>query len=79
MSKYNFGLGRGKIPPRRRAIADRIAARHGADLCNPTMPGEGPRYWFSAPNLGEPFDSAVAHAVAEDLERAGLDIHALGK
>jgi hypothetical protein len=50
---------------------DRIARKHGAWFCSPNMP-EGPRYWFSAPNRGEPFDSATAKAVLTECTAAGL-------
>lgn len=72
MSQYLFGSGRGKIKPSIRKRIDAIANRHDADFVNPNMPGEGWRFWFAGPNLGHPFDRAMANAVWEDLIKAGL-------
>lgn len=72
MSEYMFGAGRGELPVKIREQADRIASRHGATLNAPTLPGDGPIYWFAALNRGEPFDSQTARAVYADLAAAGL-------
>lgn len=34
--------------------------------------GSSPRYWFSGPNRGEPFDRDMAAAVKRDLIAAGV-------
>lgn len=75
--EYFFGLGPGWLPK----SADAIARKHGARLINHTDPEckcgrgcspckckESRRHWFTGPNYGEPFDSRMARAVAEDLE-----------
>lgn len=74
MGEFFFGLGRGRVKEPMRRRVDRIAARHGACFVNPNLPGEGWRYWFAAPNLGHPFDQATARAVADDLDKAGIDL-----
>lgn len=75
MSGHMFGLGKGYLPDRAHAIA----IRHGAVLVNYCDPGckcgwgcanncpECRRHWFVGPNRGEPFDSAMAHAVAAEI------------
>lgn len=72
MSEYFFGLGRGKVADSIRDRVDDICRAHNVAFVNPTMPGEGPRYWFAGPNRGEPFDKALRKAVMADLEAAGL-------
>lgn len=79
MSEYFFGLGRGRIPSKIAKRADAIASKHGACLVNPRLPGEGYRYWFAGPNRGEPFDRAMARAVLDDLDAAGVDLAAVAR
>lgn len=71
MGSFLFGSGSGKVSMSRARKADRIAQRHGARCIVADLP-EGARYWFTAPNMGDPFDKATAKAVLEDLEAAGL-------
>ena len=74
MSEYHFMVGRGRIPDEARAKQiDRIAREHGASFTAVDLPGDGPRYWFSCPNRGAPFDGAVSAAVRKALEAAGFD------
>lgn len=68
MSEHFFGLGPGHLPKR----ADRIARKHGAYLVNFTEPRGERRHWFACANQGEPFDSATARAVLDDLHAAGF-------
>ena len=80
MNEHFFGLGPGWFPQQ----ADAIARRHGASLVNHTDPGckcghgcrdncpACKRHWFSGPNRGEPFDSAMASAVLGDIAAAGI-------
>ena len=80
MNEYLFGLGAGYLPKR----AATIARKHGAVLVNHCDPGckcgygctdECPackRHWFAGPNQGEPFDGAMARAVAADLATAKI-------
>lgn len=72
MSEFHFGAGAGMIRARAAMQIDRIARRHGATFTNTSVPGNGWRYWFAATNRGEPFNSAVAKAVFDDLLAAGL-------
>ena len=71
MNQFHFCVGAGK---RFSAQAERaisiIARAHGAKFVAVKMP-DGWRHWFSAPNLGEPFDSALSRAVMTDLRSAG--------
>lgn len=76
MGEYFFGSGKGHLPKK----ADKIAKKHGATLVNYTDPGcrcghgcrdncpSNRRHWFACPNRGEPFDSAVAKAVMDELK-----------
>ena len=68
MGEYMFGSGKVKINARDRKKLDRIARKHGAEFTNPTMPGDGPIYWFACPNRGNPFDAAVRDAVMRDAQ-----------
>lgn len=82
MSEYLFGLGNGWLPKR----AAKIAQKHGVELVNYCDPGcdcgyacgsdvdcpARKRHWFAGPNRGEPFDGALARAVASDLRAAGI-------
>lgn len=67
MSEYYFGLHKGHLT----AKADKIAEKHGAWHVNFTEPRGERRGWFACPNLGAPFDGAVARAVMADVEAAG--------
>lgn len=71
MSAYHFGCGRGRISARKAKQIDQIAKRHEARFFAVDMP-EGPRYWFSKPNEGAPWDQRLARSVVADLEAAGL-------
>jgi len=68
MSEFMFCLGPGHLP----AAARRIARKHDAVLVNYTEPNGTRRHWFTADNLGEPFDSGRAKVVKADLVAAGL-------
>jgi hypothetical protein len=72
VSEYFFGLGRGRVSDDRIKALDEIGAEYGAVFCNPSLPGDGPRYWFAGPNQGHPFDQAMAKAVIGAAEAAGL-------
>lgn len=72
MSTYHFGLGNGRVKTTIVKKVERIAKRHNAYFVATTLPGERPRYWFSGPNLGFPFDRAMAQAVKADLVAAGI-------
>jgi hypothetical protein len=68
MSIYMFGLGNGHLPK----LARDIARKHGAELINYTEPTGKKRHWFSAPNLGAPFDRARRQRVLGELREAGI-------
>lgn len=71
-NEFMFGVGSGKLTKRERSIAERVAKAAGASFAgNPNLPGQGFRFWFTATNLGEPFNSRVASRVAEGLRSAG--------
>jgi hypothetical protein len=72
VSEYFFGSGNGKIKPALAARIHRIAVQHGAHFVSVTVPGDGPRYWFTCPNRGNPFDQAIERAVWDALESEGL-------
>lgn len=69
MSEYCFGVSTTRPT---RAIArklERIARRHGAVMIEIEDPGSGYKRWFVGPNRGDPFDRALADAVAADVDR----------
>ena len=64
MKSFLFGCGTGSVPREeeqriRRALRE---AHLDVDFIYASMP-EGPRFWFAARNLGEPFDSATRREV----------------
>jgi hypothetical protein len=71
-SEFLFGSGRNKPSARDAKRIDAIARKHGAVFVQATLPGTGYQHWFAAPNRGEPFDSALARAISEELEAAGV-------
>lgn len=71
MSEHHFGSGRGKVSSAKAKKINRIARKHGYHFVAADMP-EGPRFWFSGPNYGAPFDRAAETAIWDDLKRAGL-------
>ena len=80
MSEYQFLCGHGHLP--RKAAA--IAKKHGAELINHTDPGcscgrgcrcdcpNNRRHWFTAENMGHPFDGSKSFAVETDLKKFGI-------
>jgi hypothetical protein len=68
MSEYYFASVRGLMVPsevianRRHAIA-RAVGGEGCGYVLATLPGEGRRAWGYCPNMGHPFDRAVASAI----------------
>ncbi|HWA76288.1 MAG TPA: hypothetical protein VG937_28310 [Polyangiaceae bacterium] len=70
-NSFIFGVHRGsgaKLKPALRKIYDRAAKKHGAQLIEATLPGVGYQRWFTAPNLGAPFDRAIERAVYSEIE-----------
>ena len=57
MSEYLFGVRYGKLDKAERTRRKKAAAKHNATFVYANMP-DGTRSWFSADNLGEPFDIA---------------------
>ena len=64
---FSFGLHNGHL----KAVADKIAKKHGAEHVNFTEPTGRERGWFAGPNRGEPFDSRLASVVMADIDKAG--------
>lgn len=74
MGEYFFGLGRGRVKASVERRVDRIAKKHGARFVAVKLPGEGPRFWFSGPNRGEPFDRALALEVLAAVAAEGIEL-----
>lgn len=74
MSEYMFGVGRGKVSAAKAKKVNTIAKKHDARFIAANIPGDGFKYWFSGPNLGAPFDKAMADAVYADLDTAGISL-----
>lgn len=71
MSEHFFAVGRGKVSKQMTKRIESVIASTDATFSNPTLPGDGPRYWFAVPNRGEPFNSAAAREVCDLLKQAG--------
>lgn len=68
MSEFHFNVGNGKVSIRERDRIDRICRKfknRRVAFSNPTLPGEGARFWFSAINLGGSLDSNLASRVMD--------------
>lgn len=79
MSEFHFGLGNGKVSARERARIDRICrkfASRAAAFSNPTLPGEGARYWFSISNLGSGLDQRCASEIMSEVGEIKVRQHA---
>jgi hypothetical protein len=74
MSEYMFGVGRGKVTAAKAKKVNAIAKKHNAWFITANIPGDGHKYWFAGPNLGHPFDKAMAEAVYADLDVAGISL-----
>lgn len=72
MSEFFFMLGNGRVPDDVYERADKIARVHGATLVRYFGPEKVHRYWFSGPNLGEPFDRNLAARVSQSILDAGI-------
>jgi len=65
---FHFGVTTRRLPAREHARRRAIAKTHGAEWIGPVrIPGNDATGWFNAPNLGTPFDEAVARAVLADV------------
>ena len=72
MSEHHFGvLQNRRIPASDVERIDAIAQTHGCCFVQ-IKDGNTWKAWFSGPNRGEPFDRAMATAVLDDVEAAGL-------
>jgi hypothetical protein len=67
MGQTFFGTGSGRVSAREYQRCVRIARQHGADFTAMTLPGQGARYWFEAPNQGAPWDDRLRDAVMADV------------
>lgn len=73
MSSFSFCIRDVELSPSEVAGHRAIAEQHGAEFIYPgRMPGTPTTGWFTAPNLGEPFDRDRARAVRMALLEAGL-------
>jgi hypothetical protein len=72
MSQHMFSVSRNKPSRANARKIERIAKRHGCGFIEYVDPGDGYKNWFAGPNLGHPFDDAMARAVMADLRAAGL-------
>lgn len=70
-SEHMFGVSREKPTRAAARRMRRIAAKHGAVLVEATIPGTGYQRWYACRNRGEPFDSATARAVLDEIEGRG--------
>lgn len=65
---YHFGVGRGRLSASDVERRDRIARQHGACFVYAQIPGDGWRSWYAGPNLGHPFNDALAARVLEAVD-----------
>jgi hypothetical protein len=66
MSEFNFGTGHGEVSTRERQRIEKICkqfSRREVTFTVAKIAGDGPRYWFSATNLGHPFDEQIENEV----------------
>lgn len=73
MSTFIFGVHRGpkaKLSARARRAYERAARANGARFIEAILPGIGYQRWFTAPNLGHPFDRATERAVYGEIDRS---------
>lgn len=68
---FMFGYGFGAVSAREWKRCEAHARNHGATFVSADMP-EGPRYWFEAPNKGEPFNHSTARAVMGAVGRVSV-------
>jgi hypothetical protein len=68
------GTGRGKVSKAVEAKVDRIVKPMGVTFITATMPGDGPRHWFSTRNYGFPFDRYKEAEVFGALTRANIKL-----
>ena len=71
-----FGVTHKTVTPE---VAERLNAicieQGGTGFTGPIdMPGSTVKGWFTGRNRGEPFDSALARAVAVAIEREGIEL-----
>ena len=71
MSEFMFGVSRKKPTRRDAQHMKHVAKKHGARLVEAVLPGTGYQRWFTAPNLGDPFDHQRAAAIYDDLHAIG--------
>lgn len=73
MSEFMFGVSRLKYTATEARALKRIAKENGAAWVSVSgAQFGGTQSWFAARNLGEPFDSNRAKAVADAIEAAGI-------
>lgn len=64
---FHFGCGQGHMSKAEASRRNRLARQHGAAFVTVRLPDGGQRWWFEAPNKGEPFNSALRRVVEAAL------------
>jgi hypothetical protein len=76
MSEFMFLVLKGvRLTKKQRVAIERIAREHDAEFQyveGRQFDSSGKLGWFTAPNMGDPFDSARRDAVRTALQKAGL-------
>ena len=75
MSEFNFATTNTPVPKKVAQTRDRIARRVGGPGCGYTTrsgPGGGARGWGYGPNLGHPFDQALATEIRAAWAAGGV-------
>lgn len=71
MNVHIFGQGQGKVSKAKALKIEKIAQTHGASFVTFMDPSsQKPRFWFTCPNKGQPFDMLTEQAVLGEV--AGL-------
>jgi len=64
MSEYMFGVSNRRLEDAEVEYRDRVCREEGGyGYVQAKLPGEGWRGWFTAPNLGSPFDERLSDRV----------------
>jgi hypothetical protein len=77
MSVFLFGSGSGEVSDELLEEVETVLVEAGEEECSLVRyndPASGPRYWFSGPNRGAPFDERMARRVFAALEAAGIQL-----
>lgn len=64
-----FGIKLGRLSAEEQKMRHTVAKRHGCTWVYLREGNNTIKSWFSGPNRGEPFDSALARAVYADIKQ----------